>query len=212
MTDETPPETIENQPQKSKTGKKNIKKRSQNRSDSAKTTKNDVKRLENTTETQFTLPVEPDEWVIQPALYDETGNEIQPETFVFKSNGFNIITLPVTETNFRELLNTLHIRLNEADYTPDHWVVKEPLNADLNPNPIMSLSKNGRVLAATQLDQSTLKQMVKALDRYIIKPPTAPKTIQKWWLKHKVARVFASLGILPIILIILYALSWSLQH
>lgn len=212
MTDETPPEITETQPKKSKTGKKNTKKRSQNRSDSAKITQNPPTSLETAPEAQFTLPVEPDEWLLRPALYDEEGNEIQEEVFVFRSQGYDIITLPVTETNFRDILNTLHIKLNEDEYTPDHWVVKEPLNTDLNPNPVMSLSKNGRVLAATQLDQKTLKQMVKALDAYIEKPPTAPKTIQKWWLKHKVARVFASLGILPVFLIVLYALFWGLQH
>lgn len=212
MTDETPPEIIETQPKKSKSGKKTSKKRSQNRSDSAEIPKKPETSPENISEAQFTLPVEPDEWLLRPALYDEEGNEVQEEIFVFRSQGYDIITLPATETNFRDILNTLHIKFNEDEYTPDHWVVKEPLNTDLNPNPVMSLSKNGKVIAATQLDQKTLKQMVKALDAYIEKPPTAPKTIQKWWLKHKVARVFASLGILPVFLIVLYALFWGLQH
>lgn len=180
--------------------KKNSKKRAQNNSPAVSETQQPE---------TYTLPVKPDEWYIHPATYTAEGAILEEERFVFYKDSQEIISLPLTTENFATLTGTLHTRFADTDYTPDNWNIKQPLNHE---NPVMSLTKNGYVLAATELDQKTMKAMVKALNGHIIKPPTLTKHFGNWWAKHKVLRVFLTLALIPVALLIMYSLLWGLQN
>lgn len=160
--------------------------------------------------TTFILPVLPDEWLVLPEEKDEDDNIITEERFVFFKEGVEIVNLPFTESNFAGMYKVLSNRFGHSDYIPDHWTIKEPLTSDSDP--VMSLSLEGRVLAATSLDQTALKKMVKALQQHIVKPPTLSRWFSKWWEKHKVLRVFASFAMLPVFISLIFAVVWGLQH
>lgn len=158
----------------------------------------------------FILPILPDEWRLLPEEVNADGHVITEERFVFFKDEIEVVNIPFSETNFAEMHTLLSNRFNDSNYIPDHWTIKEPLNGD--PDPVMTLSLNGKVLAATSLDQIALKKMVNALQRHIVKPPTLSRWFAKWWEKHKVLRVFASLMMLPVFLAIIFAVVWGFQN
>jgi len=160
----------------------------------------------------FILPVQPDEWFIQPATYTEAGEAVQEERFIYYKDGQEIISLDFSEQNFGGLYTVLNERFGGEEFVPDRININAPLNEEIDPNPTLSFSRNGRLLTATQLDQKSMKQLVGSLNRYINRRPTLSKVLGNWWLKHKIARVFASLLALPIVFLILYSFIWGTQH
>jgi len=161
----------------------------------------------------FTLPVQPDEWFVVPGEKDPEGNLLTPDRFVFLKENNEIISLDFTEKNFGGLHTVMNNTFINEDIIPDHWSINVPLISDDDENnPVMSLSKNGKILAATSLDQASLKKMSRAINRHIVRPPTITKSFGEWWLRHKYLRVLLSVVMLPIISLILYALVWGLSH
>jgi hypothetical protein len=150
----------------------------------------------------FILPVKPDEWLVVP---EEDG---EPR-FVFYSEGVEIISLPFTEENFSGLHTVLRNTFPDEDTVPDHWNIAAPLEGE---DPVMSLTKNGKLLAASTLDQAALKRMVKALNSHIIRTPSFATSFSGWWLKHKVLRIFLSLAMLPVFITIIYAIIWGIRN
>jgi hypothetical protein len=158
------------------------------------------------------LPVRPDEWLIVPQQVDGAEEGVTEDYFVFLKEGIEVISLPYTEDNFSGLLTVLSQNFISDETIPDTWTINTPLSADPDADPVMSLSRNGRLLAATTLDQDALKRMVKALNSHIIKPPMLSKTVSEWWMKHKVLRIFASAALLPVLIAIIAALVWGIQN
>jgi hypothetical protein len=160
----------------------------------------------------FILPVQPDEWFIQPATYTEAGEPVQEERFIYYKDGQEIVSLNFTEQNFAGLYTVLNERFGGEEFVPDRININAPLNEEVDPNPTLSFSRNGRLLTATQLDQKSMKQLVNSLNRYINRRPALNKSLGNWWLKHKIARVFVSILALPVVFLILYSFVWGMQH
>lgn len=173
---------------------------------------NEVTEVEPVLETVFTLPVKPDEWLIKPAVYDEEGNVETPERFVFMKDDLEVVTINFTQENFTGLTAILRERFTDESVEADLFHIRNPYTEDGNDNPVMTLTRHGTILATTQLDQPTLKKLIRTLQRNVKRKTPFTQWANNWWNKHKVLRVFAIIGGLPVALVVLYSIFWGLGH
>jgi len=161
-------------------------------------------------ETVVTLPVIPDRWELKPAVFNENGEQLTVEHLVFYLNNQPVMTVEEPETKLQTLLNVFFNRDPEGKLIPDSWTIKTP-TSETETDPVMTFTRNGRVLATTVLDQKRLKSISRALNRHIYKPAGISTLMKRWWLKHKVGRVFLVLLFLPLLFGIAYSFVWGLQ-
>lgn len=161
----------------------------------------------------ITLPAKPDEWLVTPATYDENNNLLTEETLTFLQDGIEITTITLNEENFTELNHFFNSRLytTEENTTADTFHIRKPLLGSGETDPIMTMTQGTRILATTLLDQKTLRQLIKLLQKQVIKPVTTRQWAKNWWAKHKVLRVFVAIFAAPAILFIIYSLGWATQ-
>lgn len=165
-------------------------------------------------QTILTLPIQPDEWFIQPATYDEDNNLLTEETFTYLKDGTEVISIPLNHDNFSGLFQLLSDRFasDREDTTADFFHVRKPLTDKEESDPVMTLTQRNRILATTSLDQKTLKRLINALQKHLEKPTTVTTWLKRWWRKHKVWRVIFVITSLPVALILLYTVVWGATH
>jgi hypothetical protein len=165
-------------------------------------------------QTVLTLPVKPDEWFISPAIYDRDGDLLVEETFTYLKDGIEIISLPFNQNNFEGLTQLLAERFTppETNTEADFFHIRKPLSDSDEADPVMTLTQKNRILATTSLDQKTLKQLIKALQKHVEKPTTITAWLNRWWGKHKIWRVILTIAALPLVLFLLYSIFWGATH
>lgn len=173
-----------------------------------------LESLPVTPEVIITLPVKPDEWFIKPETYDEEGNLLTEETFIFLKDGVDIINMPLTETNFEGLLKLLIQKFppkHEDETQADRFHIRKPLDNE-ETNPVMTLTQKNRILATTEMDQKTLKRLIKALQGHVEQRSPVTTWLNNWWHKHKILRVLVCIAALPLALVLLYTVFWGMTH
>lgn len=162
----------------------------------------------------LTLPAKPDEWFIQPASYDQNGDMLTEETFIFLKDGIEIVKMPLSEQNFGTLSLLLSERFNHdmTNTEADQFHIRKPLSDSEESDPVMTMTQKNRILATTSLDQKTLKRLIRALQSYVIQNSPVTTWLNKWWKKHKVWRVFVVIATVPIALFLLYTVYWGSTH
>lgn len=180
-------------------------------------TNTNYKPLEGSTalpQTVLNLPVKPDEWFINPAIYDENETIISEETFTYLKDGIEIISIPFNQQNFEGLTKLLTERFAPSDINTeaDFFHIRKPLIDSDTVDPVMTLTQKNRILATTSLDQRTLKQLIKALHKHVEKPKTVTSWLNRWWKKHKIWRVILTIAALPFVTILLYSIFWGATH
>ena len=165
-------------------------------------------------QTILNLPIKPDEWFIQPATYDEENNPLTEETFTFLKDGIEVISMPLTEQNFSGLSQLLneHFSENSSSTEADFFHIRKPLSDSEEADPVMTLTQKNRILASTSLDQKSLKQLIRALQKHVEKPTTVTTWLNRWWKKHKIWRVILIIASLPVVLLFLYTVFWGVTH
>lgn len=175
---------------------------------------NALEDLPQVPQTVLNLPVKPDEWFIHPATHDEENNQITEETFTFLKDGIEIISMPLNHDNFEALSQLLNERFttSNASTEADFFHIRKPLTDSEDSDPVMTLTQKNRILASTSLDQKSLKQLIRALQKHVEKPTTATVWLNRWWKKHKIWRVILIIASLPVVLLFLYTIFWGVTH
>ena len=165
-------------------------------------------------QTILNLPVKPDEWFIQPAIYDENSNLVAEETLTFLKDGIEVISMPLNEENFSTLSHLLNERFSTPDDSTeaDYFHIRKPLSDSEDVDPVMTLTQRNKILATTVLDQKTLKQLIKALQIHVIQTHPVTDWMNRWWKKHKIWRVILIIAAVPFALLFLYSIFWGATH
>ena len=155
--------------------------------------------------------LKPDRWLITPISYLEDGTEVSSELIYYK-NDKPIMKIPVTEDNFRDLLEALQVRFstNDNSITPDEWFIRTPPVTVTNPTPepVLSFTNKTRVLMALPMNQDFLKKFSKSIDTYVVKAPAKSFLMNSWWKKHKFWRVVLLILIFPFFFALLTSIGY----
>lgn len=192
--------------QQRNTQQKRSRQRSQNTQPSAENTprNNSPQPVEESTQPRN---ISADEWKLTELTYNEDGTENPPE-LILSREGRPLARFTVNEANTGQLLREMQIRLEGNSLIPTDWNVQPNDDGE----PVLTFSTKARILTALPMNQRFLKQIVKTLEAYILVPEKPRTLAQRWWQRHKVARVFVTLLVLPLAITLLIALGWGFTH
>jgi hypothetical protein len=199
--------------QKPRTQQRNV----QQKRNTKQRPQNTQPQVEKNTPNNPTPPAEPqtstprnisaDEWKLTELTYNEDGTENPPE-LILSRDGRPLARFTVNEANTGQLLREMQIRLEGNSLIPTDWNVQPNDDGE----PVLTFSTKTRILTALPMNQRFLKQIVKTLEAYILVPEKPRTLAQRWWQRHKVARVFVTLLVLPLGITLLIALGWGFTH